>query len=150
MMTPRPIQKLVTLLVLSSIVIAAFVVYGSYVATMLPVMKPPATLDNPQAGELYKQGMAYAAGQGVAPDANKALALITQSAEQGYGEAQFLLGNAYYHGLLGQNYRKAYVWFSLAARHGNAKASALRYEVAANLSPAEMLAARKELARFSP
>jgi hypothetical protein len=149
MMMPWPLQKLIAFTVLSSIVIAVFVVYGSYVAAILPVMKQPAPLANPQAGELYKQGMAYATGQVVAHDANKALALVTQSAEQGYVDAQFLLGNAYYRGLLGQNYGKAYVWFSLAARHGYPKASALRYEVAANLSPAELIAARKELARLS-
>ena len=47
------------------------------------------------AEELYKAGLMYHDGSGVPQDSKKALDLYRQSAEQGYDQAQYLLGLYY-------------------------------------------------------
>jgi TPR repeat protein len=74
------------------------------------------------------------------------------SAQHGFAEAQRMLGDIYYHGLpeqnYSQNYSQAYIWFALAAENGSAQAPLLRYETAAFLSPAELIAAQQEMAKY--
>lgn len=131
--------------VMALICLGALVVYGSYLANLSAgfTASPPAA----DAGAVleYQQAIKYATGDGVAPDRQKAIDLLTQSAEHGFSEAQILLADAYYHGELDQDYQKAYVWFAVATHNGLARAAALRYEVAAHLSPAELEAAQQEV-----
>jgi len=155
-MLPIP-QQFASRLALASICFGAIIVYGSYANTIFHLAiryasKPSLPLIHPQAQSENQLAIDYATGQGVALDRNKAVALIIQSAQHGYDEAQFRLGDVYYQGVpeqhINQDYRKAYIWFSLAAHNGYSKAASLRYEVSAYLSPAELMAAQTVISRL--
>jgi localization factor PodJL len=47
-----------------------------------------------------------------------------------------------------QDFRKSWLWFSLAATQGDADAAKKRDEVAAKMNPAELATAADELAKF--
>lgn len=126
--------------------LCTLVIYGSYLADIATAFKePPPVAVNVQAEQEYRQAIKYATGDGVVQNKQKAIDLLKQSAEHGFNEAQFLLADAYYRGELNQDYRQAYVWFTVATHNGQARAAALRYEVAAYLSPAELKAAQQEV-----
>jgi TPR repeat protein len=128
------------------IMVSAIVVYGSYVAEIMALGSPAPHPVSQQAQEDYRQGLGYFTGQGVAPDIARAFQLVSRAAEEGNAEAQFALGNIYYHGVFGQDYCKAFIWFALAADSGYRNAAAFRYETGAFLSPAELLSAQQEIA----
>lgn len=140
-------------LVFISVSLGVCIVYGSYIAGIFDAATTPELLMDHQAEPEYQLAMDYAVGRGVDINKSKAIEWMIQSAEHGFSEAQFMLGNAYYQGVIdqtiNQNHNKAYVWYSLAAMNGYTKASALRYEISANLSPAELMAAKQEIARIS-
>lgn len=127
---------------------AALIVYGSYLAEIKAAFRPTAQPVNSQAELEYQRALQFASGANTIQDRQKAIDLITLSAEHGFSEAQFLLGDAYYRGELGQDYRQAYIWFTVATNNGLAKAAPLRYEVAAYLSPAELRSAQQEVNRY--
>jgi TPR repeat protein len=140
-------RKTVSGLVGVIITLSAIGVYGSYVAEIMTLWSPTPHPVSQQAQEDYQLGIDSISGnQGVTPDISRALMLVTRSAGQGNPEAQFELGNIYYHGVFGQDYRKAFIWFALAADSGYQKAAAFRYETGAFLSPAELLSAQQEMA----
>jgi uncharacterized protein len=65
----------------------------------------------------------YARGGGVAQDDREAVKWFRLSAEQGFAEAQFSLGNHYENGQgVAQDYREAAKWSRLAAQQGKAEA----------------------------
>ena len=67
------------------------------------------------------------------------LALLRKAADQGNAKAQFALGEMYAAGRgVPQNNFQAYVWFSRAARAGNAEAKPRVEQVKAALQPAEV------------
>lgn len=147
----QKLQLIVLRFALVSIGLGALVVYGSYIISITADIKTPKALVDAQAEAEYHSALAYATGEGVEQNMHKAFELFALSAEHGFSEAQFILGSAYYQGIPAQNYNqdysKAYIWFSRAANNGFARAPALRYEVAAFLSPAELMAARQEMER---
>jgi len=57
----------------------------------------------------------YIKGEIVPRDYERAIELLTMSAESGYPGAQYSLGNAYYLGYIGRrkDYIRAYAWFSV-------------------------------------
>lgn len=142
------LQKFAYPLALGAIFFGVVVVYGSYTAAVNDVfhrVKATHGVANHQAESEYQQAINFVTGNGVTQDRNRAIALLKASAEHGYREAQFMLGDIYYRGELLQDYSMAYFWFALAADNGHAKAPALRYEVSAHLSPAELIAVKQKI-----
>ncbi|MBQ6972917.1 MAG: sel1 repeat family protein [Synergistaceae bacterium] len=96
---------------------------------ILPAAQAPmSTLTREQIEDLYRTGAKYYNGQGVAMDKTKAVEYLTQAAEAGHSEAQYLLGVCYRFGHgVNQDIQKARYWYGKAAAHGHPYArSALR------------------------
>ena len=56
-------------------------------------------------------------------NSNSAMQWLQKSADQGYAEAQYLLGNLYYTGIeVFENYTEAVKWYRKAAEHGHSEA----------------------------
>jgi TPR repeat protein len=75
--------------------------------------------------------------------------------EQGESVAQYNLGLAYYYGEgFPQNYKTAYIWFSLSAANADEdqheKAADLRDEVAKKLTPAQLEQAQQIASEWKP
>lgn len=69
--------------------------------------------------ELYRQGLRYETGDGVAQDDGKALNLYRRAAELGHADAQMKLGYFYHNGKgTSQNYTEAVKWHRKAAEQG--------------------------------
>jgi hypothetical protein len=69
------------------------------------------------------------------------------TAEQGDAIDQADLGTAYFHGNgVPQDFRKAYIWYAVAAEGGFEEAVERRDKTAAKLTPAELEQARAEAA----
>ena len=61
----------------------------------------------------------YANGQGVAQDYQQAFSWFQKSANQGYANAQYALGDLYFYGQnVTQDYQQAIVWYQKAAVQG--------------------------------
>ncbi len=76
------------------------------------------------------------------------VASLQARAEAGEAEAQFDLGLLYKQGRgVTQDYKEAYIWYSLGAANGYSSAEAGRDEVAARLSPKAQREAQKEAKR---
>jgi hypothetical protein len=74
-----------------------------------------------------------------------------QSANKGYAAAQADLGRLYESGRgVDQDYRQAYLWYSLAAARGDKTAARNRDLVSTRLSPAEIAEARKLALEWRP
>lgn len=94
-------------------------------------------------------------GQGVKKNRKTALELYRKAAEQGESVAQYNLGLAYYYGEgFPQNYKTAYIWFSLSAANADEdqheKAADLRDEVAKKLTPAQLEQAQQIASEWKP
>ncbi|MDD4914156.1 MAG: tetratricopeptide repeat protein [Methylococcales bacterium] len=77
----------------------------------------------------FRQGKMYDKGEGVAQDKATALSWYRKSAEQGYAEAQLLLGIIYDQGIgVSRDYVQAVEWYRKAAEQGYARA---QYNLAA-------------------
>ena len=77
----------------------------------------------------FRQGKKLDTGDGVEQDKAKALSWYRKSAEQGYAEAQLLLGIIYDQGIgVTQDYAEAVTWYTKAAEQGYARA---QYNLAA-------------------
>ncbi len=116
------------------------------VAAPIPVpvkaLEPPAAATAPPPVDLL--ALAEQARQR-GDDAGR-LALLRKAADQGNEKAQFTLGEMYAAGRgVPQNNFQAYVWFSRAARAGNAEAKPRVEQVKAALQPAEVQQADKLL-----
>ena len=84
-------------------------------------------------------------------DTATATQILTPLAAAGVAKAQALLGRAQESRPLGQrNDFEAYVWYSIAARNGEAGAAALRDKLASRLQPAEIRQAERIAERWKP
>ncbi|WP_301859403.1 tetratricopeptide repeat protein, partial [uncultured Megasphaera sp.] len=93
---------------------------------------------NPE--DLYKKGVAYENGYGVARNSQKAVICIERAAEQGNAEAQFLFGEYYEKGYgVAKDIKKATEWYEKAAAW---------YEKNADWGKAE--ACRHKIERIAP
>ncbi len=71
----------------------------------------------------YNLGDAYAEGQGISQDYEKAIEWVKKAAKQGHQRAQYSLGFVYYNGkVVSQDYNEAINWFSKSAEQGYAEA----------------------------
>lgn len=78
------------------------------------------------------------------------LSLLRRLAESGHRDAQYRLGKRYARGVgVTQDYRRAYVWFSLAAAQGHRHARYARDDVARYLGPRQLARAQRRAARFA-
>jgi len=122
---------------------AAAVVYGSYVAAIIPAFFPtPVVAPSPEAQADYEHALAAIRVPG---NEKEAFNWLQKAAGLGHAEAQFMLGKVCFLGVFGQDYRQSYTWLSLAVANHHPKAAALRYEVGAFLSPAEIVAAKADI-----
>lgn len=72
--------------------------------------------------------------------------VVRLAAEQGHTGAQYRLGDFYRFGMGGrQSNVDAYVWLSLAARGGHAKADQERRQLAGHMTPEELAEAETQL-----
>lgn len=84
----------------------------------------PRTLANWRAGaehgygpDQYRLGLAYATGDGVPQNLNRAAYWWRKSADNIYPQAELMMGNAYAHGWgVSRNIDKAIHWWKIAAR----------------------------------
>ena len=73
-----------------------------------------------------------------------AIRLFRPLAEQGNPKAQSVLGAMYHKGHgVARNPAQAFMWFSFAARRGDARAKAELQEVSRDMTPTEMSQARE-------
>jgi len=92
----------------------------------------------------------YAHGEGVAQDNADAVKWYRKAAEQGDTPAQYVLGVMYGNGEgVSQDNPEAYVWYSLAAASGFEEAIKSRDLIKQELSPADLDAAQKRVAKLS-
>jgi TPR repeat protein len=64
--------------------------------------------------------MAYASGDGVAQNINEASTWYNKAVEQNFPDAQYFMGEVYYHGRgVGKDSAKAQEWYSKAADQGH-------------------------------
>lgn len=90
---------------------------GSYEEAFI-IVEPLAKMDHPDAQ--YLLGQMYELGRGVKQDTDKAVALFTAAANQGYAAAQAKLGQIHMEGK--KDYASAMSWFQKAADQGYALA----------------------------
>ena len=107
------------------------------------------------AAALFALGDLYERGDGIAHDMAMAAAYMRLAAERGYAAAQYRLGLAEATGLgAAADVTEGYTWLSLAATGGEEGsalvAAALRDNLAARMTPAEVEAAQKQVALFKP
>jgi hypothetical protein len=108
------------------------------------------------AASLFALGDRYERGDGVGHDMAMATAYMRLAAEHGNVPAQYRIGLVEAAGLGGEaNLTEGYTWLSLAAGAGGGEtnalvAAALRDNLAARMTPAEVEAARKAVALFKP
>ena len=80
---------------------------------------PPAPISGSSAVSNYELGMAYALGDTLGQDHDKAFEHFTSSAEQGYAPAQYRLGVAYANGDgTGKDLARAIEWYEKSASQG--------------------------------
>src|SRR5262249_36580132 len=108
------------------------------------------------AAALFALGDMYERGDGVTHDLVMATAYMRLAAERGYAAAQYRLGLSEAAGLgIAANLTESYTWLSLAAAAGDKEksalvASALRDNLKARMTPAEVAAAQAAAAIFKP
>jgi|HubBroStandDraft_6_1064221.scaffolds.fasta_scaffold77235_4 TPR repeat protein len=90
-------------------------------------------------------GKMYENGEGVRQDSTEAAKWFRLAAKQGHTGAQFYLGGMYASGTgVPRDYVQAYMWFDLCSAGQEAfYASASRSEVAAKMTPAQILEAQR-------
>ena len=93
----------------------------------------------------------YAQGTGVPLDPAEAARWYARAADQGNATGQLNLGDYYARGHgVPRDLVQAYMWLELAARQDHAWAVGRRDEIAGNMTPAEIIAARLKADRFIP
>jgi hypothetical protein len=85
-------------------------------------------------------------------DIGKQAGVYCPNADLGHTDAQLYIGDIYYHGTFGQktNRVRAWVWYSLAAKGGDGRALAQLARVTAELHPAQLEEAKRQLADWKP
>ncbi|HQQ64396.1 MAG TPA: tetratricopeptide repeat protein [Pseudomonadales bacterium] len=103
----------------------------------------------------HQLGVLYCSGDGVAKDCEQGLDWFTKAAVQGKVEAQYALGVLYGTGMYRSgksappDYKKAYIWFYLAARGGNTNAISNRDIALLKLTPEELEQAQDEMEKIT-
>ncbi|MBU6299259.1 MAG: SEL1-like repeat protein [Alphaproteobacteria bacterium] len=93
----------------------------------------------------------YAGGSGEAADFTKAVQWFTRAAKLGDVDSQFDLAVLFERGEgANRSLTNAYAWYSIAAKQGDRDAAGQAVIIAAQLSPQELLAAKKAVADFRP
>ena len=91
----------------------------------------------------YNLAILYTVGRGVPVDLAEARHWFHSASERGYGPAQYNLAVMYAAGKGGPaNLVQAYLWFELAAEQGHKEAAKTRDKVAAEMSKAQLDAAK--------
>ncbi|WP_139167904.1 peptidoglycan-binding protein [Bauldia litoralis] len=99
--------------------------------------------DQGNIGAMHNLAVMMSEGVGDRPDVNKAVEWFLAAANYGVKDSQYNLGVIYARGLGPEkNLGESYKWFAVAAAAGDKDAAARRDEVAALLSPDELVAAR--------
>lgn len=99
--------------------------------------------DQGNIGAMHNLAVMMSEGVGDRPDVDKAVEWFLAAANYGVKDSQYNLGVIYARGLGPEkNLGESYKWFAVAAAAGDKDAAARRDEVAALLSPDELVAAR--------
>jgi hypothetical protein len=94
-------------------------------------------------------GVMYAKGDGVPQNYASAVKWFRKAAVQGDPDAQFYLGVLYQRGDgVPRDSVEAYAWLSIAAAQGNARAAALRDQIAARFTPPDLSRAQALSKRY--
>lgn len=113
--------------------------YEQALATFMPLAET-----NDDAWSQYFLGRMYANGQGVEQDFETAAKYYRKAAEKGIHDAQYRLGRLYAAGRgVPVDYEYAYGWYSVATHLGNPKAAGAREAAAQNLTPEQLVEAKK-------
>jgi len=89
-------------------------------------------------------GMMYEKGKGVLQDYKEAVKWYRKSAEQGYADAHYRLGFMYAMGRgVIQDNVYAHMWMNIAASTGEFAASAIRNNIANDMTPSQIAEAQK-------
>jgi hypothetical protein len=85
-------------------------------------------------------------------DIGKQAGVYCPNADLGHTDAQLYIGDIYYHGTFGQkvNRIRAWVWYSLAANGGDAKAVEKLAQVTAELNAGQLEESKRQLADWKP
>ncbi len=85
----------------------------------------------------YNMGVLYINGQGFPKNVKQAIKWFEMSAEQGYANAQYVLGNVYYHkiGCVERSLPDALKWYRKGANNGSEEAEAQIKKVYTDLFP---------------
>ena len=93
----------------------------------------------------------YDNGLGVPQDYKEAVRLFRLSAEQGYANAQYNLGQMYYKGQgVLQDYKEAHMWFNLSGSNGRKVAIKYRNIVEKRMSPSQIEKAQEMARNWKP
>lgn len=107
--------------------------------------------DKGNAKAIHNLGVIIAEGGDGKPDYTVAADLFRRAAQFGIRDSQYNIAILLARGLgVGQSMSEAYTWFALAAGQGDEEAGRKRDEVAARLSPDDLLAAKDVVAKFKP
>ena len=108
--------------------------------------------ENGDAEAQFNLGSKYRIGFGVSKSYQEAFKWYKRSAEQGFSEAQFLLGGLYYRGEFGipQDYTLAYMWLTLANNQGLTIAIRTRDELVKQMDRFQIQEAQKLSREFKP
>lgn len=118
-------------------------------ATALKELRPLAGQGNAKAQHML--GVMYDNGKGVPKDYQQAAYWYRKAAEQGNAKAQTDLGAMYSGGFgVPKDYVLAYMWFHLAAAQGDKAAGMVRWLVAKQMTPAQIVEAKRMAKGFTP
>ena len=107
--------------------------------------------DKGNAKAIHNLGVIIAEGGDGKPDYAVAGDLFRRAAQFGIRDSQYNIAILLARGLgVGQSMTEAYTWFAIAAAQGDEEAGRKRDEVAARLSPDDLLAAKDAVAKFKP
>ena len=98
---------------------------------------------------MHNLAVLYAEGIDGKPDYGTAVQWFRKAAQHGIADSQYNLGILCARGLgTDQNYAEAYKWFALATIQGDKESAKKRDDVAAQLDPAALAAARQAVKSF--
>jgi len=100
---------------------------------------------------MHNLAVLYAEGVDGAPDYNRASDWFRKAANHGVRDSQYNLGILYARGIgVEHNDAESYKWFAIAANQGDGEAAKKRDEIAAQLDPQSLAAARLAVQKWSP
>lgn len=103
-----------------------------------------------EAAAEFELATAFLDGRDIPKDEKQGLALLERAARDGLPQAQFQMGERTYgNGSVRDSYVAAYVWYALSQRGGFEQGQAKTEELAAELSPEQLLEAQKQLENWA-